>query len=166
VPREGKAMPVGQLAVKLDAKGEQFSLSGDYRHPDVKPLVISAKLPFHPAAWATGKRMVKDETIAASAKMDRSSLGFLTGQVPGIESIAGEVSLDATVSGTIGAPQIKGNSQLSLQRLRLENRLASVIRQRERILDYIPLEFFNFFVGHLYSFDLQVGEDALSNFVG
>ena len=124
VPREGKAMPAGQFAVKLDARGEQFSLSGDYQHPDVKPLVISAKLPFHPAAWATGKRMVKEETIAASAKMDRSSLGFLTGQVPGIESIAGEVSLDATVSGTIGAPQIKGNSQLSLQRLRLENRLA------------------------------------------
>jgi translocation and assembly module TamB len=56
--------------------------------------------------------------------MDRSSLAFLTGQVPGIESIAGEVSLDATVSGKIGAPQIKGNSQLGLQRLRLENRLA------------------------------------------
>lgn len=124
VPREGKAMPAGQLAIKLDAKNEQFSLSGDYRHPDVKPLVISAKLPFLPAAWATGKRVVKDETVAASAKMDRSSLAFLTGQVPGIESIAGEISLDATVSGTIGAPQIKGNGQLGLQRLRLENRLA------------------------------------------
>lgn len=124
VPREGKAMPAGQLAIKLGTKDEQIDLSGDYRHPDVKPLVISAKLPFHPAAWATGKRALPSESIAATAKIDRSSLAFLSGQVPGIESIVGEVSLDAMVSGKIGAPQIAGKGQLGLQRLRLENRLA------------------------------------------
>ena len=124
VPRDGKPMPAGRLAIKLGTKDAQISLSGDYRHPDVKPLVISAKLPFHPAAWATGKRALPSESIAATAKMDRSSLAFLSGQVPGIESIVGEVSLDATVSGEIGAPQIRGKGQLGLQRLRLENRLA------------------------------------------
>jgi len=124
VPREDKSLPAGTLAITLDAKDAKLSLAGDYRHPDVKPLVITAALPFHPGAWATGERLVKDETITASAKMDRSSLAFLTGQVPGIESITGEVALDASVTGSIAAPQIRGNSQLSVQRLRLENRLA------------------------------------------
>jgi hypothetical protein len=131
VPREGQAMPVGQLVLKADAKDDRITLSGDYRHPEVKPLALAAALPFHPGAWATGKRKVTDETLEASAKMERSSLAFLAGQVPGIESIAGEIALDATVSGTVSAPQIRGNSSVELSRLRLENRNAPSLRDVE-----------------------------------
>lgn len=136
VPREAKAMPAGRLELNLNANEAGLALNGEYRHPDVKPLGIAAKLPFHPADWATGKREVKDETITASAKMDRSSLAFLTGQVPGIESIAGEISLDAEVSGTVAAPQVRGHGELGLQRLRLENRLAPSLQDIELVANF------------------------------
>lgn len=131
VPREGPAMPVGQLAVKANASGNRLTLSGDYRHPDVKPFTLSAALPFYPGDWATGKRKVGDETLSATAKMERSSLAFLAGQVPGIEAIEGEIALDAAVSGTVSAPQIRGNSSVNLSRLRLENRNAPSLRDVE-----------------------------------
>ena len=131
VPREGQAMPVGQLKLAAHAKDAQLSLSGDYRHPDVKPLTLSAALPFFPGDWATGKRKVADEILSASAKMERSPLAFLAGQVPGIESIDGEIALDAAVSGTVSSPQIRGNSSVHLTRLRLENRNAPSLRDVE-----------------------------------
>lgn len=136
VPREGQAMPVGRLEVKADARGDRLDLSGDYRHPEVKPLTLSAALPFHPGAWATGARQVADETLSASAKMERSSLAFLAGQIPGIEAIAGEIALDATVSGTVAAPQIRGNSSIHLARLRLENRNAPSLHDVEVVATF------------------------------
>jgi autotransporter translocation and assembly factor TamB len=136
VPREGQAMPVGQLELKADARDDRLTLSGEYRHPEVKPLTLSAALPFFPGAWATGKRKVADETLSASAKMERSSLAFLVGQVPGIESIAGEIALDATVSGTVAAPQIRGNSSINLTRLRLENRNAPSLHDVEVVATF------------------------------
>lgn len=131
VPREGQTLPVGQLTVKAEAGASQLALSGEYRHPEVQPLTLEASLPFHPGAWATGRRKVGDETLAASAKMERSSLAFLAGQVPGIESIAGEIALDASVKGQVSAPEILGSTQVTVSRLRLEDRNAPSLRDVE-----------------------------------
>ncbi len=128
VPREGDTLPAGQLSLKAATQASQLSLSGDYRHPDVKPLTLSASLPFHPGAWATGGRKIGDETIAATAKMEHSPLAFLAGQVPGIESISGEVAIDADVSGTVSAPHLRGQAQLAVPKLRLEDRNAPSIQ--------------------------------------
>src|SRR5690606_29211555 len=108
VPREGESLPAGRLSLKAETEEARLSLSGEYRHPDVNPLSLAASLPFHPGAWATGGRKIGDETIAATARMERSPLAFLAGQVPGIESISGEVTLDAEVSGTVSAPHLRG----------------------------------------------------------
>jgi len=131
VPREGESLPAGRLALKAGAKESKLSLSGEYRHPDVQPLSLSASLPFHPGAWAMGGRKIGDETLAATARMERSSLAFLAGQVPGIESISGEVSLDAEVSGTVASPRIRGHGHVAVPRLRLENRNAPSIQEVE-----------------------------------
>lgn len=124
VPREGAAMPAGKLGASLQSSGGTLAVTGSYQHPDVKPLDIRATLPFHPGAWARGERKLVEEAIAASAKMERSSLAFLRGQVPGIETIEGEIALDAEVGGTIASPQVKGSGQLAMSSLRFENRLA------------------------------------------
>lgn len=131
VPREGQSMPVGQLSLKAESADSQLTVSGEYRHPEVQPLSLNASLPFHPGAWATGQRKVAEESLKASAKMERSPLAFLAGQVPGIESIAGEIVLDASVSGKVSAPQILGNALLSVSRLRLEDRNAPSLRDVE-----------------------------------
>lgn len=124
VPREGGDLPAGRLDLVVEAPGDTLLVKGDYRHPDVQPLALRASLPFHPAAWATGARPFREETLEATAKMERSSLAFLVGQVPGIESISGEVALDAAVTGSLAAPGIRGSGMLDLSRLRLENRNA------------------------------------------
>ncbi len=128
VPRQGDPLPAGRLALKLGTKDGELRLSGEYQHPDVKPLDLAAVLPFHPGAWATGERDFAEEPLSASAKMERSPLAFLAGQVPGIESIAGEIALDASVAGTLAAPQLRGSGHLEVSRLRLENRLAPSLR--------------------------------------
>lgn len=131
VPREGESLPAGRLSLKAETQEARLSLSGEYRHPDVKPLTLSASLPFHPGAWTTGGRKIGDETIAATARMEHSSLAFLAGQIPGIESISGDVALDAEVSGTVSAPHLRGEAQLQIPKLRLEDRNAPSIQNVE-----------------------------------
>lgn len=133
VPREGGELAAGRLDLKISAPEETLSIEGDYHHPDVKPLAIRASLPFHPAAWAKDERQFKEEKLEASAKMERSSLDFLVGQVPGIESITGEIALDAAVSGSLAAPEIRGSGMLDVARLRLEDRNAPSLRDIELV---------------------------------
>jgi hypothetical protein len=124
VPRETTSVAAGKLALALKGAGQDLTLSGKYEHPDIKPLVIAAALPFEPGAWARGERKVADEVITASAKMERSSLGFLAAQIPAIESIAGEIAIDANIKGTVSKPEIRGSGLLDVSRLRLADRNA------------------------------------------
>jgi len=124
VPREKDSLAAGKLALAVKGVGENLSLSGKYEHPDTKPLVIAAALPFQPGAWARGERKVADEVITASAKMERSSLGFLAVQIPAIESITGEIAIDAEIRGTVSKPEIRGSGLLDVSRLRLADRNA------------------------------------------
>ncbi len=124
VPQKEGSFEAGELKLTLDAEDDTADLSGVFSHPDINPLNITASLPFHPGGWASGERKVKEEALKASAKMDQSSLAFLPSQVPAIESIAGTLGIDATVSGTISAPEISGSGILDVDRLRLENRNA------------------------------------------
>lgn len=124
VPREKSSVAAGKLAIKVNGSGENLNLSGEYEHPDIKPLVIAANLPFQPASWARGDRKVADEPLTVSAKMGRSSLGFLAAQIPAIESIAGEIAIDAEIKGTVSKPEILGSGLLDVSRLRLSDRNA------------------------------------------
>lgn len=136
VPREGAPLEAGRIGLELRTGEKGLSLSGEYRHPEVKPLAIVAALPFHPGEWASGTRRIGEERIEASAKMERSPLGFLAGQVPGIESVDGEIELDAAVSGSIGAPEIRGMGHLDVSRLRLESRLAPSLRDIDLVVRF------------------------------
>lgn len=125
VPREGNAaIAAGKLDLKARSADGTLAVEGLYQHPEVKPFELRATLPFHPGAWARKEIRIGDEAIAATAKMERSSLAFLKSQVPGIETIAGEIALDATVGGTVASPEIKGHGALAMSALRFENRLA------------------------------------------
>jgi hypothetical protein len=124
VPREKTALAAGKLALAVNGVGDHLTLTGKYEHPDINPLAIDASLPFAPAAWARRERKLGDETITATAKMERSSLGFLAAQIPAIESISGEIAIDAEVGGTISKPEIRGSGLLGMDRLRLADRNA------------------------------------------
>lgn len=128
VPRESAPLAAGRLALEVAGVAEDLSLTGKYEHPETQPLLIDASLPFHPAAWARGERKVTDETIALTAKMERSSLAFLAGQIPAIESITGEIAIDAAVEGTLSKPEIRGSGLLDVDRLRLADRNAPSLR--------------------------------------
>jgi hypothetical protein len=124
VPREKESIAAGRLELALKGAAADLSLSGKYEHPDIKPLVITAALPFQPGAWARGERKVADESLTASAKMEHSSLGFLAAQIPAIESITGAIAIDAEVRGTVSKPEIRGSGMLDVSRLRLVDRNA------------------------------------------
>lgn len=124
VPREKESITAGRLAFEIKGAGDDLSLAGKYEHPDIKPLALAASLPFHPAAWARGERKITDEEVSATAKMERSSLGFLASQIPAIESISGEIAIDAAVNGPLAAPEIRGSGTLDVARLRLADRNA------------------------------------------
>jgi|GEM_PF-706838 len=113
---------VGKAELTVRAAGTRAELTGTYSHPDVNPLALRAELPFHPRAWAVGERKVIEETLEASARMEASSLAFLPGQVPAIESVEGVAGIDVRVSGTVGKPAISGAGVLDVKRLRLASR--------------------------------------------
>ena len=115
-------LKVGAIDLALNTANSTATLSGEYRHPDVNPLKISASLPFFPKDWALKERDIQKEKINAAARMDRSSLAFLSGQLPAIKSIEGTIALDVEVSGTVKTPLISGDGMLDVSRLRLANR--------------------------------------------
>jgi len=124
---EDEPMPLGEARLEAATKERTLTLAGDYRHPDVNPLSLDAEFPLRPGDWVTGERAFGDEPVSLRADMDRSSLGFLATRVPGIESIEGAVAVDAEVSGTPNAPQIRGSGLLDIARLRFEDRNAPSI---------------------------------------
>ncbi|MDF1658632.1 MAG: translocation/assembly module TamB domain-containing protein, partial [Verrucomicrobiales bacterium] len=115
-------MKVGALNLSLKTTKGKAILQGKYQHPDINPLVINASLPFFPKEWALKERDVSQEQINASARMEKSTLAFLSTQVPAIKSIEGNVALDAAVTGSIATPLISGDGMLDVSRLRLNNR--------------------------------------------
>ncbi|MCG8600448.1 MAG: translocation/assembly module TamB [Verrucomicrobiales bacterium] len=54
--------------------------------------------------------------------MDRSSLSFLAGRVPAIESVDGTVGINAKLAGTLAKPDLSGDGILEISRLRLDSR--------------------------------------------
>ncbi|MEM6278657.1 MAG: translocation/assembly module TamB domain-containing protein [Verrucomicrobiota bacterium] len=114
----------GAIELSLEANEEAASLTGEYRHPEVNPLRISADLPFHPRAWALKERIFQDEKIQLSARMDRSPLSFLSSQVPSIKSIEGFLALNADVTGSFRKPVIAGSGALEVSRMRFHERNA------------------------------------------
>ncbi|MDF1751934.1 MAG: translocation/assembly module TamB domain-containing protein [Verrucomicrobiales bacterium] len=124
VAQKDSQLPVGKLSVDLAAENDQAKLKGEYRHPDVKPFVLNAALPFFPGAWAAGTRTFVKETIVASAKMDKSSLSFLESQVPEVEQVDGTAAIDVKLTGSISEPKLLGNGAIDITRLRLKNRNA------------------------------------------
>ncbi|MDF1816855.1 MAG: translocation/assembly module TamB domain-containing protein [Verrucomicrobiales bacterium] len=115
-------LPVGKLSLDLTAKNQKASIEGEFQHPDVNPLTIKAETAFAPALWVCGDRKFDSEAIHASAKMQKSSLSFLSSQVPGLMRVDGTVALDLDLSGTIREPKILGNGEILAQRLRFKNR--------------------------------------------
>lgn len=122
LPNPKGDIPLGRLDLDLDIASEKAGLAGNFLHPDLKPLAITAGFPFFPADWVTGKRKFAEESILATAKMDRSSLSFLAGRVPAIESVDGTVGINAKLAGTLAKPDISGDGILEISRLRLDSR--------------------------------------------
>ncbi|MEM7601337.1 MAG: translocation/assembly module TamB domain-containing protein, partial [Verrucomicrobiota bacterium] len=117
-------LKVGEVDLRLTAEGKRADLKGEYRHPDVNPLTIRASAPFFPQEWALKQRDITAEKIQLTARMERSSLAFLTTQVPAIKSIDGFLSLDAEVTGTMRTPVISGDGSLEVSRMRFQDRNA------------------------------------------
>lgn len=133
VPQEEKDLPVGRLNLDLVTKDAAATVNGKFQHPDINPFVIRAALPFFPAEWARGQRKLPDESITASAKMEKSSLAFLTSQVPGIETIAGTIALDAELKGSLSKPAVTGSGMIDLDRLKMEDRNAPSLRDMDLV---------------------------------
>ncbi len=133
VPQEEKDLPVGRLNLDLVAENAKASVNGKFEHPDINPFMIEANLPFLPADWAKGERKLLDESITASAKMEKSSLAFLTTQVPGIESIVGTIALDASLKGSLAKPSLSGSGFVDLDRLKMEDRNAPSLRDMDLV---------------------------------
>ncbi|MEM6915814.1 MAG: translocation/assembly module TamB domain-containing protein, partial [Verrucomicrobiota bacterium] len=123
LPDQAK-VKAGTLALSLRTENESAQLSGEYRHPDVNPFQIDASLPFFPQDWALNQRAIEEEPIQVSVKMDRSSLSFLSTQVPAIKSIEGVLALNAEVRGSLQKPVISGKGGLDVSRLRFQERNA------------------------------------------
>ncbi len=117
-------LEVGALSIEINTANGEANLSGAFQHPNINPLNLKATLPFNPGEWVSGKSIFMDEPVVASARMEKSSLAFLSSQIPGIKSVVGSIAIDAAVAGSLAKPTITGNGALDVSRLRLDNRNA------------------------------------------
>ncbi|MDF1861863.1 MAG: translocation/assembly module TamB domain-containing protein [Verrucomicrobiales bacterium] len=122
LPNEKGDIPLGMMALQMSVANDKANIDGRYQHPDLNPFTIQAAMPFFPADWARGQRKVVEESLTLTAKMEKSSLAFLASQIPAIESIDGQVGINAALKGSISKPSISGDGILEVTRLRLDNR--------------------------------------------
>ena len=107
-------LPPADLKLTVKASVGHFALDGSVTAPDYAPAVVTASMPFRPAAWAEEPNSIKEENLTARLDLPRLELSRFTSLVPAVKKLSGVVTGHVEAGGKLGAPEARGN-------LRLEN---------------------------------------------
>jgi len=105
-------VPKADLDLTLKTQGAELLVEGTLATPGYPAANLSAKLPFRPGVWIDKPEVLKDEKLEALARIPNLDLSRFTALAPGVKSLAGSLSADLTVGGTIGKPEPLGTVDL------------------------------------------------------
>lgn len=107
-------LPPADLKLTVKASAGHLALDGSVTAPDYAPAVVTASMPFRPAAWAEEPNSIMEENLTARLDLPRLELSRFTSLVPAVKKLSGVVTGHVEAGGKLGAPEARGN-------LRLEN---------------------------------------------
>jgi len=108
-----------QLDVALNYHPGTLVLDASVRQPLIQPLVVKANVPLDVEKLATDKKLDPALPLDATVKMPATSLAFLPKVVPAVRRIAGTVAIDVQARGTVGKPELSGNTTIAIQEARM-----------------------------------------------
>ena len=108
-----------QLDVALNYQPGSLVLDASVRQPLIQPLVVKANVPLDVEKIVADKKLDPALPLDATVKMPATSLAFLPKVVPAVRRIAGTVAIDVQARGTVGKPELSGNTTLAIQEARM-----------------------------------------------
>ncbi len=107
------SLPPADLKVALTAEDGRITLAGNATAPDFAPAEIKATMPFRPAKWAETPELIREEAIEARVDLPRLDLSRFASLMPVAEKVAGILTGNVVVAGTVGKPEILGTIDLA-----------------------------------------------------
>ena len=101
-------LPPAALKLALKASQGHLALDGSVTTPDYAPAVLTASMPFRPAAWAQAPETFQQESLTARADLPRLDLSRFTTLLPMARQLSGIVTGNLEVAGKLGTPEIRG----------------------------------------------------------
>ncbi len=106
-------LPPADLKLELAASNGRMVLTGLATAPDFAPAELKAAMPFRPAAWAEAPELLKQEPVEATVNLPRIDISRFGSLVPDAEKVAGVVTGNVKVAGTVAKPEILGSIDLT-----------------------------------------------------
>lgn len=106
-------LPPAALKLALNTAAGHLKLDGSVTAPDYPPAILTASLPFHPAAWADEPGAIQQEILTARAELPRLDLSRFTTLLPAARQLGGIVTGNLEAAGKLSAPELRGTVRLA-----------------------------------------------------
>jgi len=106
-------LPPAALKVTLAGRDGRLSVDGKASAADFPAAVMTASLPFRPAAWAQNPALLAAEQLAARLDLPRLDLARFAALVPAARRITGFLTGNVEVTGEVGKPVFMGKLDLT-----------------------------------------------------
>lgn len=130
------SLPPADLKVTLASDGGRMVLEGIATSPNLPPAVMSAAMPFHPAAWVQNRQLLEAEAIDGRVDLPRLDLSRYAALLPAAEKVSGIVTGNLVLAGTFGKPTVAGAIELTRGGLRLKNQAVPAIEDVAVSVDF------------------------------
>ena len=106
-------LPPADLNMTLAARDGRVTVDGTATAADFPAAVMTASMPFRPAAWAANPARLAEEKLTARVNLPRVDLARFAALVPAARTIAGLLSGKVEVAGKVGKPVLAGQLDLT-----------------------------------------------------
>ncbi|MEO0017726.1 MAG: hypothetical protein RLZZ522_1009, partial [Verrucomicrobiota bacterium] len=106
-------LPPAELKVTLAGRAGRLSVEGKATAADFPAAVMTASLPFRPAAWAQNPALIAAEKLTARLDLARLDLARFAALVPAAGRISGFLTGNVEVTGVVGKPVFMGKLDLT-----------------------------------------------------
>lgn len=114
-------LPALNLSVDLHTLPNKISLSGLLLTARTSPIQLKAEMPFRPGAWAEDVQLLEREKINARVDCPELDLARFQDLVPQVKQLAGTISGNVVIDGSVKAPRINGALAMKNFSTRLPN---------------------------------------------
>lgn len=114
-------LPKTDVTLNLDAIDGVAKITGEALAADYAPAILELEMPFLPKRWAEDPESLKMAPISGKLDLPRIDLSRFEALIPGAENLGGIAEGKVTLKGTVGAPDLAGDLNLSGGKLAFKN---------------------------------------------